>query len=410
VNFTAQSSNIKLIELPPIVADELFRSGKVVIKGKANDEAVLCTSTHTFALKLAKTSNSLLVINQESEDNKENDSSKSNSSTKMDTDKIVESFLGEPEKPVQKQRTITANLSSYFELVEIKPKLNRLKELLAQHYFKGESYEDENLEEEITPIITTSSTDFMSPIMDTQQDQQMLERKQKVKYTLANLEQLIQGSTAEIRHELELLHGFEFNGFWRLLDPEYETLIFDLILSTVIEKGWSLEKINASECVQSLSSYSSHVVLQCLEIYGQPLDEFREYYCLYLKKVCLFRAEKTLFKQSQKWRLLDFIEAWRDCVPDECQGIIDIDLLKGVAINQFLGTEQFLMYFPLYNLAEDAKQRFIQLFAATPKWAFNDIEPYIKDLIGPKNTTEQLLLKYAHIIQENGAKLYSQRL
>ena len=45
-----------------VVADCFFDLNSVVIKGTAGAEAVLCSATRTYALKIVETTNSLLLV------------------------------------------------------------------------------------------------------------------------------------------------------------------------------------------------------------------------------------------------------------------------------------------------------------------------------------------------------------
>ena len=48
--------------LPPLFANDQCDLNSVVIKGAADAEAVLCSATRTYALKIVETTNSLLLV------------------------------------------------------------------------------------------------------------------------------------------------------------------------------------------------------------------------------------------------------------------------------------------------------------------------------------------------------------
>jgi sister chromatid cohesion protein DCC1 len=79
------------------------------IKGKENEEAVLCTDTRTFAIKLVESTNTMLLI---------------------------------PTSQIASQKEeIVGSLSRHYELVEIVPKLHQLKALLCERLYAGQDSE-----------------------------------------------------------------------------------------------------------------------------------------------------------------------------------------------------------------------------------------------------------------------------
>eukprot|EP00966_Prymnesium_polylepis_P153096 3536683-Prymnesium_polylepis.1 len=65
INFSKgyAESKYKLFELDEDILQELTRpDGSLRIKGGAEDEAVLCTAASTYVLRLAESSNSMLLL------------------------------------------------------------------------------------------------------------------------------------------------------------------------------------------------------------------------------------------------------------------------------------------------------------------------------------------------------------
>jgi hypothetical protein len=88
----------------------------VVIKGDADDDAVLCTDAQTFSIKVAETSNTIYLVPPHGED------------------------AALPASGTQSRRIIGTAQTS-FELARIRPAFSRLKGLLNQAQYAGEQAE-----------------------------------------------------------------------------------------------------------------------------------------------------------------------------------------------------------------------------------------------------------------------------
>jgi len=56
------SGDLKLLEMPPNLANSLAEGETLTLRGSSDDGAVLCTQNSTFSIKEAETSNSLLLV------------------------------------------------------------------------------------------------------------------------------------------------------------------------------------------------------------------------------------------------------------------------------------------------------------------------------------------------------------
>ena len=56
--------SIRIVEVPAVLATELAVGQTLIIRGDTDDSAVLCSKNHTYDIKEAETSNSLLLIDQ----------------------------------------------------------------------------------------------------------------------------------------------------------------------------------------------------------------------------------------------------------------------------------------------------------------------------------------------------------
>jgi sister chromatid cohesion protein DCC1 len=111
-------SKIQLLidEKDPIIAD---KRPCFSIRGSEENEAVCCTEQETFSMRIAETSNSFLLIQEE---------------------KII------PEGELAKPKTwlIHDNLSSYIELVRVTPRIEEIPNLLEHFLYKGPDHEQQH--------------------------------------------------------------------------------------------------------------------------------------------------------------------------------------------------------------------------------------------------------------------------
>lgn len=133
-----ESDKYKLFEVSEDVFSDLENSGRVCIKGKPADEAVLCTSTQTYSIRLAVSSNSLLL-----------------------TPDVTNST-----------KHILASLSSYYELSKVVPRLSYLRDILAKSHYSG--LQDEATKDtkqfltfhDVSKLVQASDAELMKGLKD----------------------------------------------------------------------------------------------------------------------------------------------------------------------------------------------------------------------------------------------------
>merc|ERR1740130_92951 len=100
-------TSVKLFEVDDTVLEELLADGgSLAIKGNPNEEAVLCTATRTYLLRLAESSNTLLLMPGQLP-------------------------KAPPAEGPPATITISSSASAYYELVPTAPRASALPELLA---------------------------------------------------------------------------------------------------------------------------------------------------------------------------------------------------------------------------------------------------------------------------------------
>eukprot|EP00123_Amoebidium_parasiticum_P020854 comp57646_c0_seq1/m.47810 comp57646_c0_seq1/g.47810 ORF comp57646_c0_seq1/g.47810 comp57646_c0_seq1/m.47810 type:complete len:385 (-) comp57646_c0_seq1:616-1770(-) len=341
--------NFILMALPKELAKEVDNITGLCFRGDEADVAVLCTENTTYEVKVAETSNALLVLAPE----------------EMGT-------VEEKETVIQPVRT-TAKW--YLELKKISPRLDKLRSLLTEAPYAGP--------EEDVP---TSKL-----------------------HTWEDLLHRVQASEGELREALKTLHAAHINGYWRCVTEAYQDKVMDLILSTATANDWPLDRIPALACHSDLAEYEVclPLVLHCLESYGEEIgqtgrdddgdlhmaDEER-YFKLALDKVARFRGLQILrVGQSQKMVLKDFMAVWQETLPPGCTA--DVNLLKGYALTDTSVKGDAIFLYSKHSLPLDPTACLATLFQFRPRWEINDIRPYVEDLCARGQTVEAFLLKHA---------------
>eukprot|EP00052_Salpingoeca_macrocollata_P000243 m.19330 g.19330 ORF g.19330 m.19330 type:complete len:370 (+) comp10350_c0_seq1:147-1256(+) len=354
------SAGYKLLELNPDTLRALEQQQEVVFKGEEDEDVVLCTSSRTFSVKVADTSNALYLC------------------TAQTADQVLSFTAHAP-------RTIAGQCASFLELAPIAPRLDKLRRLLEQCPY--------------------------SPEKAAEQPAALLEQ-----LTWRSLTCSIQCSDDELQTALMQLNAFELDGRWRVLEKQYETCAFDTLLTAIAHQGWDLQTVPLLRLADRVQEHDVPLlIVRCLlQKYSSSLQPQAgdTVYTLDGQKVCQFRAIELL-SIGQEWEYSDFMTAWKEACPQvdleefvPCEGY-----LKGLALVQDNGSAgRSVRSFPAWTLSEDPKTRFDALFTARAEWRHEDIIPYIRDITSPSMTEGKLLFKYARsFTASDGAKMYNKR-
>ncbi|XP_071836283.1 sister chromatid cohesion protein DCC1-like [Apostichopus japonicus] len=337
------TSNMKLVEVDSSVMDYVEEGKNLIIRGYKKESAVLCLDGVTFDLKEAQTSNTLLLLDKcfcSPEDFQENE-----------TD--IHHF------------EVQALAHEYYELRTMRPRVQKLQHLLEQNVYAGDLYED--------------SPSHSGP-----------------KFTDNDLLDVVQASQKEIRAELKKLRACCVNGFWRLLDFDYEFEVLSQILSLIDENSWKLDEVPQNEMIETLQNLKPRFILQhVLDCFGEKKSEEAEGITTYRMRedsVCRMYAE-MLLKHTDKFNLSEFLQVWQQSVPDGMS--THEDQLKGLALVDRASKPQVVSLFKATSLPENERERFNYLFKIKDRWTMDDIYPYIENLAEDKLKIGALLQKYA---------------
>ncbi|WIA31014.1 hypothetical protein OEZ86_001054 [Tetradesmus obliquus] len=425
--------DLKLIELDEHLLDAI-KNDQVLIKGDKGDDAVLCTSNKTYALKLVETTNSLLLLPPQEE--LDEDFAAVPSLTPPDARDAARIPDVGLQTQLQKNAvakdypalTATATAKAHIELVEVAPRLDMLPQLLGRPY----SLEDE---EEPAAAAAAAGDDAAAGGVDGDDADMMdaegpgaAETSSRCGCTTEQLLSRVQASRVELMAELGRLQALQMNGRWRLVEEAYLGALLEMLVMTALEKGWAMDAIPLREAVQALQpdGYIPAVMQHCLHVYGTPCPSQQQpnapeteaaaplaapnsssssHYALDETRVCLHYARKLLQQQRvEPWRLQAFLAAWQEQVPgcwsprqDMLAGealIIAPDASEGVA-------EPRVRHFPARLLPSAPAARFAALFAAQPRWTREQLDPYLEGFKVPGQTVETLLLAHARASQRS---------
>ncbi|KAI5638352.1 sister chromatid cohesion protein dcc1 domain-containing protein [Phthorimaea operculella] len=375
------------MQLDDNLLKEIEAGNCLMFKGDPEENVVLCTDNKTYDVKEAETSNSLLVIpnllfaastgldetikNNSMECDSDNSFDKSNNSL----NKSTESDEGaKPPRQIE-YKDIANTFFTYYELKPCKPRLSKLQKLLQPTKYQGA---------ELEYAVDKSKLLNYDAIFDQ-----------------------IQASRAEIDEELEKIQAVNIDGYYRLLEFDYEFRVLSYMLDLIDENSWPIDKISREITLDSLKELVPLPILEAMfQYYTEKSieEEGVQYYKYDQDKVCRFLA-RVLLKSAGRFNLAEFLQAWKDSVPD---GMITSEsLLSGIALIDKTTTPQVIWGFSESDLPEEINERFKILFQTKPKWTVDEISPYVECYTTEKMNVNALLTKYARASTQDGVRVFS---
>lgn len=350
------SGDYCLMELDDNLCKHIEAGDSLIIRGDKDERAVLCTGDKTYDLKIADTSNLLLLL---------------------PGCKTPDQLTNSEDSTHLLHTQIWGFCNNYWELRKQRPKLKKLKRLLMENPYEGPTLagQEENTEH---------------------------------RYTMMDLLESIQASEEEIKTHLQTIHACQLDGYWRVLEFDYEVKLLGHVTQLVDSESWSFSKVNLKTCLEELGPLEPKEMIEhCLNCYGKRYTEHDEvFYALDEDKVCRAMA-LLLLQNSVKFNLKEFQDVWQQSVPEGMD--TRLDQLKSVALVDRSCHPQTISLLKVEDLPEDTQERFNHLFTLREKWTEEDITPYIQDLCGEKQTTGALLTKYARSSMQKGVKVFNSR-
>jgi len=344
------SGDLKLLEMPPNLANSLAEGETLTLRGSSDDGAVLCTQNSTFSIKEAETSNSLLLV----------------------PSLVMPNALEKSGDRSLIPSTVEGVFYKYMEVLPTQPTIKRLQIMLREKSYKGGSDQGHGL-------------------------------------TLLELLDTVQASEEEITQGLKDCEAVRVDGEWFSLDPTYHMKVVGFIFRFFDESSWSLDSVRRKETVDALAELVNKEVckqvfnLYCTQVEGAEPGEF----CVDRERVSRFYGSYLLTstKTSSAFSLPEFTSMWSKAVPE---GITTcLSHLSGLCIIDDTKPEAPLIkHFPESSLPEAVQERLSVLFTARERWTLEDISPYIKPLTTAKLNVNALLTKYARTLNIGGAKYF----
>lgn len=302
---------------------------RISLRGQLDEDAVLCTRSKTYAVKFVGNSNSVLLIPSSDQFSHE-------SHIKRTDEEVVASVI----------KVALGNM----ELVEIAPKVDKLKLLLSRNPLK------------LGELTETGDLDEMIDI-------------DKNLYRWDDLTDMVQASDEELRTALNAFSAVEINGYWRIVDEGYMDAILNILLQNSILNDWSLNALNEDEVVGVLESdgFTRKIARHCLQVYGSKVD-MESLWRLDERKVCVHFARGIL--RGGKMKMESFMEEWRRKVPERMS--VNFDILEGEVLTETLGIQTWVYAYSISSLPCDPAARFSALFHERKKWEWRDLNPYIR--------------------------------
>ncbi|KAF8379128.1 hypothetical protein HHK36_028557 [Tetracentron sinense] len=343
-----------LLELDEKLLPDILHN-RVTVRGKPDEEAVLCTQSKTYALKFVGTSNSVFLIPPSNRSELNLNSDEGNGT--VDDKPVVAPVI----------KVAPGNM----EIVEVAPRIDKLKLLLSENPYRPE--------EEVE--------------MEEKKDKEGL-------FRWDDLVNRVQASDEELMTGLRALSAVEIDGYWRIVDEKYMDIVLSMLLHNSVLNGWSLNALRENEVVGVLvaDEFPCRIALHCLEMYGSKMDEDMGEDCLWKldeKRVCLHFARGVL--RGEKRKMESFMEEWMQKIPAGMQA--SFDMLEGEVLIERVGVETWVHAFSISSLPSNPAERFSVLFRERSKWEWKDLQPYIRNLRVPGLSSEGLLLKYTRKTQ-----------
>uniref|UniRef100_A0A673VVB2 Sister chromatid cohesion protein DCC1 n=1 Tax=Suricata suricatta TaxID=37032 RepID=A0A673VVB2_SURSU len=185
-------------------------------------------------------------------------------------------------------------------------------------------------------------------------------------YTTEDLLDQIQASEEEIMAQLQVLNACEIEGYWRILDFDYEMKLLNHITQLVDSESWSFGKVPLNTCLQELGPLEPEEMIEhCLKCYGKRyVEEGEVYFELSADKICRATAQ-MLLQNAVKFNLAEFEEVWQQSVPEGM--ITTLDQLKGLALVDRQSRPEIIFLLKVDDLPEDNQEHFNSLFSLREK-------------------------------------------
>ncbi|KAF7971813.1 hypothetical protein HWV62_19903 [Athelia sp. TMB] len=337
--------------LPPDICKAIENGNSdivsLTIKGNTDEEAVLCTSNKTYAVRSVILSNAVLVVTRP-----------------RDWDVASDAIDIRDE---------------CHEIIELLPAVPRIHKLIGM--LRGTEYDD--AEEELGMDIDDAD-----------------KPNKRGKITYADAQREIQASETELNAALKDKHILNLGGSLRPISPGYLCTILELVLNTLITLGLSYKSAPAGELVDALADeheISRQVSEQVIGWFG-VITHGRW-------KMCVDDVDVPITEEAFIKRWSDAVgDTFQSAVSLE---LLSGNYLSNPSSS--FDPSPALTYFPASELPLEHPARFADLFLMRSRWRGPEIAPFLTDCAVDSKERDKLLLKYARATTENKEVFYTAR-
>jgi len=244
---------LKCIEIEPEMLDDLH-NGKLEIRGNLDDETILVSSSKSYKIRQADSSNTILLASTDNADGGGNES-------------------------------IFSAISCVYELTLQPPKLNALHNVLYQRAYHHINQEEEEKE------------------------------KKKLDLSMDGLRLLVQCSDGELIDALTQIDAIQIGKEWRVLHAECLCACLEEILFCIIEKQIDFKQFKLADIVVP-DLYPQQIIHHCVKIHcsDRRADDAGNW-SLDTSKVCVFWAKRLLKQNGDKMKETEFMRKWNEGLP-----------------------------------------------------------------------------------------------
>jgi sister chromatid cohesion protein DCC1 len=343
---------VKLVQVSKQMAESIEKGDILTFRGEEEEGVVLCTKDKTYDVKHAETSNSMLILPQLS----------------------FSEEVGKEEERTLQQRSVSGVFYKYLEIKEIRPKLQKLRDLLNNNIL------DENTARGGEGGVAGGLT--RSTLLD-----------------------IIQASEVELEDGLKTMEAVQYKGKWFGLDQEFQMKALSFLLRFFDENSWRLDCVQKQESLDTLKDLvDQHILSQVFDMYCEPmLGGEADQFSLDKSKVARFYGD-YLLSPGTNFTEDEFLDMWQKAVPEGIK--TDISQLSGLALIDLQSNPTRIRRFAEGDLPNNIPDRLDALFSARARWNLEDISPFIQPLTTPKQNVNALLTKHARAVNSAGTKFF----
>ncbi|EIW67674.1 hypothetical protein TREMEDRAFT_33206 [Tremella mesenterica DSM 1558] len=381
----------QLLELPGEVLKKLegwngSLSFPIIIKGRPSDDAVLCTSDATFALRTVTISNSLLLSS----------TSKTKRIRFEDAD-----FTTKHDKRSRPTLEIRDTRHEILECVPIAGNVERIRTLLRPTAWKGIGSENKTGFEGMKYRNERGSGGGYA-------DDVKLRRK---KYTRQQLLSVIQASEVELDKGLKERNVVAVDGTLLLLPPDKLHPILTILLTllsihNVHEHSKSVQ-VPVKEVMRELETYELErgLIRGILSLFGEIDDPENEVWKADIIRLVREVGNGILVDIGEKGMEAEmFLSMWRENVGENWNELVHLDLLKGEHLlhSSTFTSLQTITHFPVHSLPINPPNRFTDLFLTRSPWKAEDMRPFLKGLTrdGDGKELDKLVARHVRVVRD----------